>query len=66
MRMIDMSEHRAVEPGDDARAAEFVVDLITMYANRFDPVDRVTFYSEIVRGQAPVRAELETQMGGDG
>jgi hypothetical protein len=30
--------HKLVEPGDDARAAERVVALITRYAVRFDPV----------------------------
>ena len=50
--------HKFVEPGDDALAAERVVALITRYAVRFDPVDRVTFYSGIVRGLAPIRAEL--------
>ena len=54
--------HKLVEPGDDARAAERVVTLITRYAVRFDPVDRITFYSGIVRGLAPIRAELQTQM----
>jgi hypothetical protein len=37
--------HKLVEPGDDARAAERVVALIARYAVRFDPVDRITFYS---------------------
>ncbi len=45
--------HKFVEPGDDARAAERVVALITRYAVRFDPVDR-TFYSGVVRGLAPI------------
>jgi hypothetical protein len=45
--------HKLVEPGDDARAAERVVALITRYAVWFDPVDRITFYSGIVRGLAP-------------
>ena len=57
--------HEPVEPGDDARAAERVVALITKYAVRFDPVDRITFYSGIVRGLAPIRAELQTQMRAD-
>ena len=57
--------HKLVEPGDDARAAERVVDLITRYAVRFDPVDRITFYSGIVRGLAPIRAELQAQMRSD-
>jgi acetate kinase len=54
-----------VEPGDDARAAERIVALITKYAVRFDPVDRITFYSGIVRGLAPIRAELLAQMRAD-
>jgi hypothetical protein len=54
--------YKVVEPGDDARAAERVVTLITRYAVRFDPVDRITFYSGIVRGLAPIRAELQAQM----
>jgi hypothetical protein len=53
--------HKLVEPGDDARAAERVMDLITRYAVRFDPVDRITFYSGIVRGLAPIRAELQAR-----
>jgi hypothetical protein len=57
--------HKLVEPGDDARAAERVVALITRYAVRFDPVDRITFYSGIVRGLAPIRAELQGQMRAD-
>ena len=54
-----------IEPGDDVRAAERVVALIEKYAVRFDPVDRITFYSGIVRGLAPVRAELPAQMRAD-
>jgi hypothetical protein len=57
--------HKLVEPVDDAHAAERVVALITRYAVRFDPVDRITFYSGIVRGLAPVRAELPAQMRAD-
>jgi hypothetical protein len=57
--------HKLVEPGDDARAAERVVALITKYAVRFDPVDRIAFYSGIVRGLAPIRAELQAQMRAD-
>jgi hypothetical protein len=53
---------KLVEPGNDARDAERVVDLITRYAVRFDPVDRITFYSGIVRGLAPIRAELQAQI----
>jgi hypothetical protein len=53
---------KLVEPGDDAHVAERVVALITRYAVRFDPVDRITFYSGIVRGLAPIRAELQAQM----
>ena len=45
--------------------AERVVALITRYAVRFDPVDRITFYSGIVRGLAPIRAELQAQMRAD-
>jgi hypothetical protein len=46
--MIDM-RRELVEPGDDARAAERVVVLLEDFAVRFDPVDRIRFYSEIVR-----------------
>jgi hypothetical protein len=56
---------KVVEPGDDARAAERVVTLITRYAVRFDPVDRIGFYSGIVRGLAPIREELQAQMRAD-
>jgi hypothetical protein len=41
------------------------VALITRYAVRFDPVDRITFYSGIVRWLAPIRAELQAQMRAD-
>jgi hypothetical protein len=54
-----------IEPGDDVRAAERVVALIEKYAVRFDPVDRITFYSGIVRRLAPIRAELQAQMRAD-
>ena len=54
-----------IEPGDDARAAERIVALIEKYAVRFDPVDRITFYSGIVRGLAPIRAALQAQMRAD-
>jgi hypothetical protein len=54
-----------IEPGDDARAAERIVALIEKYAVRFDPVDRITFYSGIVRRLAPIRAELQAQMRAD-
>jgi hypothetical protein len=57
--------HKLVGPGDDARAAERVMVLITRYAVRIDPVDRITFYSGIVRGLAPIRAELQAQMRAD-
>jgi acetate kinase len=57
--------HKLVAPGDDTRAAERVVALITRYAVRFDPVDRITFYSGIVRGLAPIRADLAAQMRAD-
>jgi hypothetical protein len=57
--------HKLVEPGDDARAAERVVALITRYGVRFDPVDRIMFYSGIVRGLAAIRADLEAQMRED-
>jgi hypothetical protein len=60
-----MRNSMIVEPGDDARTAERVVALITKYAVRFDPVDRITFYSGIVRGLAPIRAELQAQMRAD-
>ena len=54
-----------IEPGDDVRAAERVVALIEKYAVRFDPVDRITFYSGLVRRLAPIRAELQAQMRAD-
>jgi hypothetical protein len=54
-----------IEPGDDVRAAERVVALIEKYAVRFDPVDRITFYSGLVRRLAPIRAELQAQMRSD-
>jgi acetate kinase len=57
--------HKLVEPGDNARAAERVVALIMRYAVRFDPVDRITFYSGIARGLAPIRADLAAQMRAD-
>jgi hypothetical protein len=57
--------HKLVEPGDDARAAERVVALITRCAVPFDPADRITFYSGIVRGLAPIRAVLQAQMRAD-
>jgi hypothetical protein len=60
-----MRNSMIVEPGDDARTAERVVALITKYAVRFDPVDRITFYSGIVRGLTPIRAELQAQMRAD-
>jgi hypothetical protein len=54
-----------IEPGDDVRAAERVVTLIEKYAVRFDPVDRISFYSGLVRRLAPIRAELQAQMRAD-
>jgi hypothetical protein len=57
--------NKLVESGDDARAAERVVALITRYAVRFDPVDRITFYTGIVHSLAPIRAELQAQMRDD-
>jgi hypothetical protein len=54
-----------IQPGDDARAAARAVDLIERYAIRFDPVDRIAFYSGITRGLAPIRAELQAQMRAD-
>jgi hypothetical protein len=64
--MLAMAQDRMiVKPGDDARAAEHVVALLTKYAVRFDPVDRFTFYSGIVRQLAPIRAELQAQILGD-
>jgi hypothetical protein len=56
---------KIIEPGDDVRAAERVVALIEKYAVRFDPVDRITFYSRLVDRLAPVRAKLQTQMRDD-
>jgi hypothetical protein len=47
------------------RAAERVLDLITKYAIRFDPIDHITFYSGIVRRLAPTTADLEAQMRAD-
>lgn len=63
--MSDVKNSMIIEPGDDARAAERIVGLITRYAVRFDPVDRITFYSEIVHRLAPIRAELQAQMRAD-
>jgi len=65
VRLIGAAREKLVEPGDDVRAAERVVALITSYAVRFDPVDRITFYSGIVRGLAPIRAVLQAQMRAD-
>jgi hypothetical protein len=64
--MLAMAQDRMiVKPGDDVRAAERAVALLTKYAVRFDPVDRITFYSGIIRRLAPIRAELAAQMRGD-
>lgn len=60
-----MPNSMILEPGDDARTAERVVAHITKYAVRFDHVDRITFYSGILRGLAPIRAELQAQMRAD-
>ena len=57
--------HKLVEPGDDPRCFQRVVALITRCAIRFDPVDRITFYSGIVLGLAPIRADLAAQMRAD-
>jgi hypothetical protein len=38
---------------------------ITRYAVRLDPVNRITFYSGIVRGLAPIQAVLQAQMRAD-
>jgi hypothetical protein len=55
--------HKLVEPGDDARAAERVLALITRYAVRFDPVDRITFYSGVVHGlDGPHRVEYVAEL----
>jgi hypothetical protein len=54
-----------IESGDDARAAERVVALLEDFAVRFDPVDRITFYSELIRRLVPIKTELETQMRTD-
>jgi hypothetical protein len=54
-----MRNRLIVEPGDDTRAAERVVGLLKRYAVRFDPVDRITFYSGIVRRLAPIRASYK-------
>jgi hypothetical protein len=51
-----------IEPGDDVRAAERVVALLEDFAVRFDPVDRITFSSAIIRRLAPVRAKLQPQI----
>jgi hypothetical protein len=42
-----------------------VVALITKYAIRFDPVDRITFYSRIIRRLAPIGTGLQAQMRAD-
>jgi hypothetical protein len=62
---VAMGKYKVVEPGDDVRAAERVVDLITRYGIRFDPVDRINFYSEIFDRLAPIRARLQVQMRAD-
>jgi hypothetical protein len=54
-----------IKPGDDSRAADRVVTILHRYAVRFDPVDRITFYSELVRRLVPIKTELETQMRAD-
>jgi hypothetical protein len=56
---------KMIEPGDDVRTAERVVAFIEKYAVRFDPVDRIAFYSALVRRLAPIRAELQAQMRDD-
>jgi hypothetical protein len=45
--------------------AERVVALLAKYAVRFDPVDRITFYSGIIRRMAPIRTGLRAQMRAD-
>jgi hypothetical protein len=55
-------DRKSLGTGDDARAAERVVALITRYAVRFDPVDRITFYSELVRS---IGAHEEYRGGGE-
>jgi len=42
-----------------------VLWLITRFGVRFDPVDRITFYSAIVHSLAAIRAELQAQMRAD-
>jgi hypothetical protein len=54
-----------IKPGDDAHEAERVVALLTKYSVRFDPVDRITFYSGIIRRLAPIRTGLQAQMRAD-
>jgi hypothetical protein len=54
-----------IEPGDDARAAERVMTILQRYAVRFDPVDRITFYAELVRRIVPIKTELAAQMRAD-
>jgi hypothetical protein len=60
-----MGHHNVIGPGDDARAADRVVDLLVKYAVRFDPVDRITFFSNTVHQLASMRVELEVQMRKD-
>jgi hypothetical protein len=42
-----------------------VLCLVTRYAIRLDLVDRITFYSGIVCGLAPIRTDLAAQMRAD-
>jgi hypothetical protein len=64
-RQVILQRLKDADLQDDARAAERVVALITRYAVRFDRVDRITLYSGIVRGLAPIRADLAAQMRAD-
>jgi hypothetical protein len=64
--MLAMIQDRMiVKPGDDAREAERVVAFLERYAVRLDPVDRIAFYSGIVRGLAPIRVKLEALLRAD-
>jgi hypothetical protein len=64
-RQVILQRLKDADLQDDARAAERVVALVTTYAVRFDRVDRITVYSGIVRGLAPIRADLAVQMRAD-
>jgi hypothetical protein len=51
-----------IEAGDDARETRRVVALLQKFAARFDPVDRVNFYTGITLALAPIRAQLQAEL----